>query len=790
MDISKIKIDNSVLDVKDTTARSTLQLLGTASVKDAPASGNASNSQVVLGNDTRLSDPRPASDVYEWAKASTKPTYTKSEVGLGNVTNDSQVKRSEMGVASGVATLDSTGKVPSTQLPSYVDDVIEGYMYNGKFYAESTHETQITGESGKIYSDLSTNKIYRWGGSAFAVVSETLAVGTTQGTAFDGKSGYDHVNNTNNPHSVTKSQVGLGNVANTGDSATPVSGGTTKFTTGGAYTELAKKVDKVTGKGLSTNDYTTDEKNKLAGIASGAEVNVQSDWNAESGDAFIKNKPTSMPASDVYSWAKASSKPSYTASEVGLGNVGNFKAVSTVASQGLTDTEKSNARTNIGALSAEDVHLEFEYGIQWTDANTTPTRIGSPNLHRTLPIQSLMRRCIKTVNGFKYISDSDYTKYEDGTIVNYLTDGDLFVHIPKYWYRAYDETVNGTSYHKLMLYTKETAGAKESKEVYIGAVEASSDDASNSTNPALYSIIKANITYNQDGSVSAANLTYPEDAVNYRGGNQRGSSSWDETEEKCCLGRPVTNLTRAAFRQRASRRGTGYSQQYWSAYMAMVRLYVVEYCNFNTQAAYNSAKTSDGYMQGGLGAGISTDYDYGTHNDYNPFVPCGVTLRLGNKTGIVSFASGSAYTGSVPSYRGVENPFAHIWKWTDGINIYTANGVTDVYVTDDITKFADDTATDYEKHVTFTRSFKEGYISKWNWDDNGEFIPTAVGGSDSSYLYDYGWWNNTNVGWRVLCSGGYASRGAECGWFFFYANSGSGDASRDIGGRLYYTPNN
>ena len=141
MDISKIKIDNSVLDVKDTTARSTLQLLGTASVKDAPASGNASNSQVVLGNDTRLSDPRPASDVYEWAKASTKPTYTKSEVGLGNVTNDSQVKRSEMGVASGVATLDNTGKVPSTQLPSYVDDVIEGYMYNGKFYAESTHET-------------------------------------------------------------------------------------------------------------------------------------------------------------------------------------------------------------------------------------------------------------------------------------------------------------------------------------------------------------------------------------------------------------------------------------------------------------------------------------------------------------------------------------------------------------------------------------------------------------------------------------------------------------------------
>jgi hypothetical protein len=78
----------------------------------------------------------------------------------------------------------------------------------------------------------------------------------------------------------------------------------------------------------------------------------QPDWNATSGDAAIKNKPTSMPASDVPSWAKQKTKPTYTASEIGLGNVGNFKAVSTVGSQGLTDTEKTNARVNIGAQVA------------------------------------------------------------------------------------------------------------------------------------------------------------------------------------------------------------------------------------------------------------------------------------------------------------------------------------------------------------------------------------------------------------------------------------------------------
>lgn len=104
---------------------------------------------------------------------------------------------------------------------------------------------------------------------------------------------------------LSKSDVGLSNVVNTGDSATPVSGGTTKFTTGGAYTELGKKVDKVTGKGLSTNDLTATLKSnydaaythsQAAHAPSNAEKNVQSDWSITdtNSDAFIKNKPTSM----------------------------------------------------------------------------------------------------------------------------------------------------------------------------------------------------------------------------------------------------------------------------------------------------------------------------------------------------------------------------------------------------------------------------------------------------------------------------------------------------------------
>lgn len=114
---------------------------------------------------------------------------TKSQVGLGNVTNDAQVKRTEMGTSNGVATLDATGKIPSTQLPSFVDDVLE-------YSSVNAFPTQ--GESGKIYIALDNNKTYRWGGSSYVVISETLALGETETTAYSGKKGADLATSVNN----------------------------------------------------------------------------------------------------------------------------------------------------------------------------------------------------------------------------------------------------------------------------------------------------------------------------------------------------------------------------------------------------------------------------------------------------------------------------------------------------------------------------------------------------------------------------------------------------------------
>lgn len=119
------------------------------------------------------------------------------------------VSTADVGAAGGVAELDSNGMVPSAQLPSYVDDVLE--------YA-SLSDFPVTGESGKIYVALDTGRTYRWSGSAYTEISESLALGETSSTAYRGdrgKTAYDHSQVTSgNPHNVTAAEVGLGNVAN------------------------------------------------------------------------------------------------------------------------------------------------------------------------------------------------------------------------------------------------------------------------------------------------------------------------------------------------------------------------------------------------------------------------------------------------------------------------------------------------------------------------------------------------------------------------------------------------
>lgn len=114
---------------------------------------------------------------------------------------------SEKGQPGGVAELDETGRVPSGQLPSFVDDVLEGTLIDETTFNNPTTGKPYTPESGKIYLDTTTNKEYRWSGSKYAIISESLALGETSATAYRGdrgKAAYDHSQiKSGNPHGTT-----------------------------------------------------------------------------------------------------------------------------------------------------------------------------------------------------------------------------------------------------------------------------------------------------------------------------------------------------------------------------------------------------------------------------------------------------------------------------------------------------------------------------------------------------------------------------------------------------------
>ena len=175
--------------------------------KLAPMAANTIKGAVSAGNpiDLTPAQVRTMINVADGAQANTVTSVAgrtgavvvnKSDVGLGNVANVEQIPLSQKSVANGVCPLDSDAKVPSAYLPSYVDDVIEGYYVDGThFYSDSSHTALITGEAGKLYTDLTNNKTYRWGGSTYVEISASLAIGTTSGTAGDGGVLNTHVNN-------------------------------------------------------------------------------------------------------------------------------------------------------------------------------------------------------------------------------------------------------------------------------------------------------------------------------------------------------------------------------------------------------------------------------------------------------------------------------------------------------------------------------------------------------------------------------------------------------------------
>lgn len=437
--------------------------------------------------------------------------------------------------------------------------------------------------------------------------------------------------------------------------------------------------------------------------------------------------------------------------------------------QALSGVEQAQALANLG-ISIEDIMM---YGIEFDTSVSSPacTRIGNADLHRALPIQNLMRGCLLDDSGqvVEYLPDNDWT-----TATRDGSRGQVMVEIPAH-YRKFE--TQGTK-RRVKISQSALPGYHLVPKQYVSAYEATVQRSVNK----LASVVN--------------------NTADYRGGNN--SSSWDELA-KSLLGRPASSISRTNFRTYARNRGAvgknncGWNCMTYDIQKELYWLFVIEYATLNSQAAYNAQLTSEGYRQGGLGDGVSTwsDSAWSAFNSYNPFVPCGHTDSLGNKTGVVQYdvkndEQAVIKSFSVPRYRGVENPFAHIWQWTDGINVQIRPNADEepkskVYVCSDPSKFNDSNYDGYTYVGDEARS--EGYVKSLIFGEGGEIMPDAVGGGSTTYFCDYHYTNIPSaVTLRGVSFGGNANYGATGGFVCAYSNHAPSSTSARIGSRLCFIP--
>lgn len=382
---------------------------------------------------------------------------------------------------------------------------------------------------------------------------------------------------------------------------------------------------------------------------------------------------------------------------------------------GIIDAQNKEIYDTITPLLEE----YYSYGIERDYTNSSPNciRIGNLDLHRTLPIQSKMKGCLLDDDGnvVEYLPENDWT-----TATRDGSKGQVMVEIPMH-YRKFE--TKGTKYI-VRLSEYPLSGYHQVPKMYVSAYEASIERSTGK----LCSVVN--------------------DSADYRGGDN--TAEWDETY-RSLLGRPVTNISRYLFRSAARKRNTANAS--WNCYLYQVHkalfwLFTVEYAHFNSQANYNSKLTSEGFHQGGLGEGVTNwpSSEWETFNSYNPFIPCGHTDTLGNSTGIVGY---TAYnkdglelkSSNVPRYRGVENPFGHIWKITDGINFCISptedNGgdnLSKVFVCENLSNLNDINYNGYKYIGNAPRL--NGYVKEIIFGENGEIIASLVEGSNITFLCD------------------------------------------------------
>jgi hypothetical protein len=555
----------------------------------------------------------------------------------------------------------------------------------------------------------------------------------------------------------------------------------------------AEKVDKIPGKGLSTEDFTSDEKEKLSGITAGATLNLPGAEdpsapgvaNPGSAEAFSREDHVHPAQTDVTGNAGTATKLlcartlniSGTATEEvggidgvevefdGSGNVvvqATVPAVTEEAAGVMTPEYKLKVDTlwlggggssGGGALPPESVGM---YGIEWdtTMSATKMNRIGNLDLHRALPIQNGMRGCLMSDGGLimDYLPANSWLGADRSG-----ASGQVMVEIPAHYRKC--ETEGTIQRVKISEYP--LVGYQFVPKSYMGAYKGAVDRA----------LLKLCSIVNLD--------------PNFRGGNN--NAAWDATYRTLC-GKPATAISCIDFQTYARNRGQLWNALVYNVYKSVFWLYYTEYADRNCQLPFNAQKDGNGFAQGGLGDGVSTlnGTQWSNFNSYYPITPCGHTDLFGNRSGEVAFTDANLpVTLYVPRYRGLENPFSELREWAVGINVQGDGTKSTIYVCDEPALFSSTSNANY--HAVGESAASGGYIKELLFGEGGEILPLTNGGGSTTYWPDYGYVGAaTNL--RAVLFGGGAYEGAFAGFGSSSSYDAPSGSHSGYGSRLCFLP--
>ena len=722
-------------------------------------------------------------DAINKGDAAVKAQVDRLDTKIDDVNEDLQDFKALKGQPNGLAELDGNGKVPASQLPSYVDDVMDAYatytvsptgvLQNIQLYADAEHETPIVGERDKIYVNVTPGEVsyqFRWSGSQWVHIdSNAIIIGDITGTAYDGGKGkaMENVVNSMPNNLLSTFQLDQTDVNNITISLTGVE------KSGGKYVQstladitITPATNTVAGlmtgaEKLAINETLPDAINdeKVAREAAVKELKAKDtelQGNIDSLETALNQditelRSTILKVNDKVGLTEANEMPDLSST--------NYLADSPSAISAAVTLDEE-----IGKLSRNE--NELWYGVKFDLANSSSpdgVRTGNMEMHRTLPIQSKMRGC--TINNSdnvkKYLKADDWTKWEDGTVIaqdSSQISPEMMVEIPEH-YRLLVATPDNTVEVRMSEYN--LPGYTKVEKKYIGAYEGM-------TSETLPNLLR-----------SINNTKY----------------------------KPKVSTTRNQFQAfaRENSRTNNWNIYTYGAHRDLTWLFVVEYATLNSQKAFNANLTAEGYHQGGLGDGVTSGTVTVNGATTYSFVPCGTTNSLGNGTGIIEYThtntnaegtSTGTKTVNVPRYRGIENPFGHVWK--NVIDVVIAGTDNSVYICKDYTKFGtfeggtNPTAEQLIAAGYELQDFKEStitsqYVKKLVNNNQADLFATVVGNGASATTYYCNYhWTSAIATPKTLLISGYSGNGSSAGLFGLYSNGGLVYSSATVGTRITF----